>query len=139
MQANLFERSVEKGIPSYFFIKSFLLSDDARHIDELNLEVSGLSEIEIFSLISANIKSKRGNLLPYPIMRFLGYFYRSAAYLYDVTSKFLYENVPVKVVVSSYDYLHSLPIEEAIKDVFEILHINLLSKEELFIKLYKQK
>ena len=139
MQANIFEKSVEKGVPSYFFIKSFLLSPLAREIDELNLGYAGLTEIEIFSSVEKSVKSRRGKLLPYPVMRFLGYFYRSASYLYDLSSKYLYENVPIKVLVSNFDTLHSLPIEEAIKDIFEILNIAPLTKEELFIKLYRQK
>ena len=139
MQANLFEKSVVKGLPSYFFIKSFMLSNEARELDELNLESAGITEVEIFYSINQNIKSRRGNLLPYPIMRFLGYFYRSAAYLYELSSKYLYEHIPPKIVVNSFDTLHSLPIEEAIKDVFEILNIEPLTKEELFKKLYRSK
>ena len=41
------------------------------------------------------------------------------------------------MLIESYDSLHALPIEEAIKDVFDILEINFESNEEIFIKLYK--
>lgn len=137
LQANIFEKSVEKGLPSFFFIKSFMVSDLARDLDELNLESAGLTEIEIFDVVKSNIKIKRGKLVSYPIMRFLGYFYRSASYLYKLSSKFLYKNIPPKILIESYDSLHALPIEEAIKDVFDILKINIESNEEIFIKLYK--
>ena len=137
MQAKIFEKSIEKGIPSYFFIKSFLLSDQARDLDLLNLETPGLTEAEIINDIKQNIKTRRGLLLSYPIMHFLGYFYRSASYLYQVSSRFLFENIPVKSLIRSYDYLHSLPIEEAIKDVFEIHKIQIKTKEELFIDFYR--
>ena len=136
-QANIFEKSVEKGIASFFFIKSFMVSPLARELDDLNLESAGLTEIEIFEVVKSNIKIKRGKLIGYPIMRFLGYFYRSASYLYKLTSKFLYEKIPPKMLIESYDSLHALPIEEAIKDVFDILEINIESNEEIFIKLYK--
>ena len=137
LQANIFEKSVEKGIPSFFFIKSFMVSDLARDLDELSLESAGLTEVEIFEVVKSNIKINRGKIVSYPVMRFLGYFYRSASYLYKLSSKFLYKNIAPKMLIESYDSLHALPIEEAIKDVFDILEINIESNEEIFIKLYK--
>ena len=137
LQANIFEKSVEKGIPSLFFIKSFMVSPLARELDDLNLESAGLTEIEIFEAVKSNIKIKRGKLIGYPIMRFLGYFYRSVSYLYNLSSKFLYENISPKMLIESYDSLHALSIEEAIKEVFDILKIDIESKEDLFIRLYK--
>ena len=138
MQGRLFERSVEKLIPSYFFIKSFMLSEEARALDDLNLEKAGITEVEIFNSIKTKIDTTRGSLLPYPIMRFIGYFYRSASYIYNVSSKYLYEHIPVKSLISSYDALHSLPIEEAIKDMFSIHKIELKTKEEQFSEEYKK-
>lgn len=137
LQANIFENSVEKCIPSFYFIKSFMLSSFARDFDELNSESAGLTEIEILNSIKANIKTKRGELISYSIMRFIGYFYRSASYLYDLKSKFLFERISPKMLIRSYDSLHSLPVEEAIKDVFDILKINIESKEDMFIRIYK--
>ena len=135
-QANIFERSVEKGIPSFYFIKSFMVSSFARDLDELNLETAGLTASEIFNEIKENIKTNKGVRISYPIMRFIGYFYRSASYLYKLSSNFLYGKIPPKVLIRSYDSLQSLPIEEAIKDVFDIVNINIESKEDLFIRLY---
>ena len=138
MQGRLFERSVEFSVPSYFFIKSFMLSEEARAIDELNLEKAGITEVEIFNSVKQKIDTKRGNFLPYPIMRFIGYFYRVASYLYDISSKYLYEHIPVKSLISSYDALHSLSIEEAIKDVFSIFKIDVKTKEEQFNDEYRK-
>ena len=50
-QAMIFERSVEDGVSSKMFIKCFMLSNEARKLDELSLEMAGLSEIEIFESI----------------------------------------------------------------------------------------
>ena len=138
MQGRLFERSVEFHIPSYFFIKSFMLSEEAMALDDLDLEKAGITEVEIFNSIKSKIDITRGCLLPYQLMRFIGYFYRSASYLYDVSSKYLYQHIPVKSLISSYDSLHSLPIEEAINDMLSIHKVDLKTKEELFSEEYKK-
>ena len=132
MQGRLFERSVEHLIPSFFFIKSFMLSEEALAIDDLDLEKAGITEVEIFNSINTKIDTKRGILLPYPIIRYIGYFYRSASYLYNLKSKYLFEHIPVKSIISSYDALHSLPIEDAINDMFSIHKVDIKTKEEQF-------
>ena len=136
-QARIFDRSVENGIPSYFFIKSFMLSSQARDLDNLNLEGAGITEVDIFDAISEKIKIRRGELLPYDIIHFIGYFYRSAAYLHNVTSKYLFEKISPKFLVENFETLHSLAIEDAIEEVFDTLNLVTKSKEELFIELYK--
>ncbi len=135
-QARIFERSVEDDLPSFFFIKSFLLSYEARQLDELNLDYAGITEVEIYEVIKNRIKSKRGQLLPFPIMHFLGYFYRSAAYLHGVSSSTLYEKVPPKFLVDNYQTLHSLPIEEAIKEAFEVNKLETKTKLERFFEIF---
>lgn len=136
-QARIFDRSVEEGLPSFFFIKSFMLSLEAKALDELCLEQSGINEVEIFESIKQKIKSHRGELLPYPVIHFIGYFYRATSYLTNITSKTLLEKIPPKFLVNNYSTLHSLPIESAIDEVFEINKIKVKTKEELFFDIYK--
>ena len=136
-QANIFERSVEKGFSSFIFIKSFMLSDYAKNFDILNLESDGLTELEIICSLKKNIQTRNGIILSYPVMRFLGYFYRSASYLYNLSSKYLFKVMPPKKIVSSYETLHALPIEEAIKEMIELLNIKPETKEEKYIRLLK--
>lgn len=138
MQARIFERSVEDGIPSYFFIKSFLLSYEARQLDKLNLESAGITEVEIYYVVKEKIKTNRGEILPYPIMHFLGYFYRSAAYLSKLTSSYLLKNIPPRFLINNYQTLHSLAIEEAIKEAFIVNKIEIKSNEERFIEVYQK-
>ena len=135
-QARIFERSIEDDLPSFFFIKSFMLSYEARQLDELNLDYAGITEVEIYEVIKNRIKSKRGQLFSYPVMHFLGYFYRSAAYLHGVSSSLLYEKIPPKFLVDSYQTLHSLPIEEAIKEAFEVNNLKVKTKLERFFEIF---
>lgn len=136
-QARMFERSVEDGIPSYFFIKSFMASYECSMLDELNLESAGINEVEIYDVVSKKVKIRRGEILSYPIMHFIGYFYRSASYLLDVSSKYLLENISPKILMSNYLTIHSLPIEEAVKEIFSICNIEIKSKEDIFFDIYK--
>ena len=136
-QARIFEKSVDFGIPSKLFIRSYMLSKEAKLIDDLNLGVAGLSEIEIYDEISKRIKTKRGKTYPFPVMHYIGYFYRMAAYLTGHSSKLLYENIKPDLLCKNYQTLHSLAIEDAIKEVFEISNIEIEDKYALFKKIYK--
>lgn len=135
-QAMIFERSVEDGVSSKMFIKCFMLSNEARKLDELSLEMAGLSEIEIFESIKKKIKTKRGHLLSYPMMHFIGYFYRSAVYLSGYSSKHIYEKIPVDFLIKNYKVLHSFAIEEAVRESFEILKIEKYDLYKRFKEIY---
>lgn len=138
-QARIFERSVEDGIPSYTFIKSFMLSSSAKSLDELNLESAGLSELEIYNEIKDKIKTRRGNTLSYPVIHFIGYFYRSAVYMSGLSSKYIFNTISVKYLENNYLTLHSLSIVEAIKEAFDALKIEQEDKTKKFIELYKER
>ena len=137
-QAMIFERSIEEGIPSRIFIKSFMLSTEARRLDELSLEMAGLSEIEIFDSIKKRTRTKNGVFLSYPIMHFIGYFYRSAVYLSGYSSKQIYEKIPVDFLIRNYDVLHSFAIEEAVRESFEILKIEKYDLYKRFKEIYSR-
>ena len=136
-QARIFENSVSFGIPSKIFIRSYMLSDEVMLIDSLNLNVAGLTEREVFDVVSKKITNKRGMLYSFSIMHFIGYFYRMAAYLSGYSSKQLYEYIKPDLLNRNYQTLHSLPIEEAIKEVFEITQFKIEDKYEYFRKIYK--
>ena len=52
-------------------------------------------------------------------------FYRMAEYLIGYSSKQLYEYIKPDLLNRNYQTLHSLSIEEAIKEVFEITHFKI--------------
>lgn len=137
VQARIFEKSVSNGIPSKLFIRSYMISKEADYFDDLNLDVAGLSEIEIYNSISKKIKTKKGELYPYPVMHFIGYFYRMAAYLTDCSSVQLYRNIKPELLFKNFQTLHSLSIEDAVKEVFDITHFELEDKYSLFKKIYR--
>ena len=95
-----------------------------------------LSEVEIYNSIRVKIKSKRGQLLSYPVMHFIGYFYRVAVYLSGYSSKQIYERIPVNFLERNYLVLHSFAIEEAVREVFEILKIEDNDLYDRFKKIY---
>ncbi len=136
-QGRIFEKSISFGIPSKKFIKSYMLSNEASLIDELKLDVAGLSEIEIFDSIANRITNKNGTLYSFSVMHYTGYFYRIASYLTGHSSRFIYQHIKPDLINRNYQTLHSLPIEEAIKEVFEIINYKEEDKYELFKKIYK--
>lgn len=135
-QARIFERSVALGIPSKTFVRSFLLSNEAKRIDDLNLDIAGLTEGEILDTISKRIKTRRGEIYPFAVMHFMGYFYRMASYLTGHHSKDLYRQIKPEFLFKNYQTLHALSIEEAIKETFEMMHIEEKDKYALFKKIY---
>lgn len=137
-QALIFEQSVEDGIPSMYFIKCFLLSEEAHHLDNLELARPGMSQLEIYASVKSHVHTRKGQLLSYLVMHFIGYFYRAAAYLTKYRSKELYEMIPVDLLVRNYQFLHSLAIEEAVREVFEILDIREFDAYERFKKIYNK-
>ena len=136
-QARIFEYSVSLGIPSKLFIRSYMLSEEIRLIDDLKINVSGLSENELFTTISEKIKTRKGQLYSLQVMHFIGYFYRMAAYLTGYSSIQLYKSIKPELLNRNYRILHSLSIEESIKEVFEIANVEIEDKYSLFKKIYK--
>ena len=135
-QARLFEKSVSLGIPSKIFVKSFMTSNEALWLDNLNLNAAGLSEIEIFDEVSKRINTKKGKLFSFSAMHYIGYFYRMAAYLTGFSSKELYKKIKPELLFRNYQTLHSLSIEEAIKEIFDIANVKLEDKYSSFKKIY---
>ena len=136
-QARIFEKSVSFGIPSKIFIRSYMLSQEAKLIDSLNITGDGLSEDDIFDSISKKIKSSKGELYSFSLMHYIGYFYREAAYLTGLSSRQLYQSIKPDILKRNYNVVHSLSIEEAIKEIFEITNVEIEDKYSLFKKIYK--
>ena len=136
-QARIFESSVSLGIPSKIFIRSYMVSEQAKLIDDLKLDAAGLSEIEIIDEISSKITIKKGQLYPFAVMHFIGYFYRTAAYLTGSSSRFLYQNIKPDLLYKNYETLHSLSMEETVEEVFALVNIQIEDKYFLFKKIYK--
>ena len=135
-QAEIFEKSVEDGYPSKLFIKAFMLNNEVRYIDDLDLNRDGVNFEDIYTSTVNKIKNKTGELLPYNVMHFIGYFYRAASYLTKYPSKQLYQLIPVDLLVRNYVTLHTFDITEAIREVFELLNLEQNDLYQRFKEIY---
>ena len=66
----------------------------------------------------------------------IGYFYRSAAYMLDMSSKELLKLISPKYLRRVYYPYHTFDIQVAIEEVFDDLNIKIHSLEEEFRRLY---
>ncbi len=62
------------------------------------------------------------------------YFYRMFSYLTNFSFKEIYYLISSSYLVDNYDVLHSLPINESIKETIENKNIKVITKEGIFIK-----
>lgn len=73
-QAKIFEKSAEENIPSYFFIQSFMNSNDAKTLDDLSYLNSNSSITEVYWNTKNNVKRKEGKVYPSDVMHWIGIF-----------------------------------------------------------------
>lgn len=137
MQARIFERSAKEGLPSYFFIQSFVNSFDAYQLDSLGFLLSNSSEIEVYINTKKHTKRKKGLVYPEVIMHWIGFFYRYASYLTNISSKELFKKITPKYLSSVYPLYHSVDIVKAIEMVFEDVDFEKTTPSERFLNLYK--
>ena len=138
MQARIFERSAKEGIPSYFFIQTLANSFDAYQLDNLSFLLSGSSEIEVYMNTKRHTKRKKGLVYSEQVMHWMGFFYRYASYLTNISSKQLFKKIKPKYLSSVYPLYHSVDIVKAVKMVFEDVDFNKMTPSERFLNLYKK-
>ena len=130
IQGQIFKKSAEENIPSYFFIKVFMYSDDALLFDDLSLLTSYVSTEEIYSNIAHKVKRNRGEIYNSKEIFWIGYFYRSFCYLYDVRSHTAFELVPVAHLKKAYSMYHTQDIRKAIQWVVDDLNITFKDNQQ---------
>lgn len=137
MQARIFERSAKEGIPSYFFIQTLANSFDAYQLDDLSFLLSGSSEIEVYMNTKMHTKRKNGLVYPEPVMHWMGFFYRYASYLTNISSKQLFKKISPKYLSGVYPLYHSVDIVKAVEMVFEDVDFDKMTPAQRFLNLYK--
>ena len=137
MQARIFERSAKEGIPSYFFIQTLANSFDAYQLDDLSFLLSGSSEIEVYMNTKMHTKRKNGLVYPEPVMHWMGFFYRYASYLTNISSKQLFKKISPKYLSGVYPLYHSVDIVKAVEMVFEDVDFDKMTPTQRFLNLYK--
>ena len=124
-QARLFEQASKEGIPSAYFAKVFFNSKYNRMMDDLSYWDLYPSDVEILNYMRANVKMKRGTVLPDYVMNWIGYLLREWAYTYRVRSKQITKKVPISYLSKVYLPYHSLDIQKAIQLIAADLDINI--------------
>ena len=137
MQARIFEKSAEEKIPSYFFIQTFVNSFDAFQIDNLSFLLSGSSESEVYLNTKMHTKRKKGLVYYRGIMHWIGFFYRFASYLTNISSKELFKKISPKYLEKVYPLYHGVDILKAVEMVFEDVEYEKKTPSERFLELYK--
>ena len=124
-QAGLFEKSVaEAGGSSPFFIKCFMNSEEARHVDMDGF----LSEAEDIESILEKLKRKhkldRGSV-KYSVesLYWMGYLYRYWCYTYRMSSRAVYGIIKAKELNSLYLPYHTMDPSMAIRRIMEAKNI----------------
>ena len=136
-QARIFERSAKDGVPSYFFIQTFANSFDAYQFDNLGFLLSGSSEIEVYLNTKRDTKKKKGLVYPEQVMHWMGFFYRYASYLTNISSKQLFKKISPKYLSGVYPLYHGVDIVKAVEMVFEDVDFDRLTPSQRFLNLYR--
>lgn len=135
-QARLFEQSSIDSLPSYFFVNNFLSSFYAEIIDQNKLELTGISDLNIYEEIKNNLKRSKGCVYPPETMHWIGFVYRYISNISKIKSSELLRKISLNYLVDAYDYLHTLDIEKAKQIIFADNHIKILTKEEKIKKMF---
>ena len=120
-QARLFEKSVTAtGGSSPFFIKCFMNSEEAWHMDSDGF----MSEAEDVESILTKLKSKhnleRGSIkYSEDSLFWVGYLYRYWCYTYRINSRSVYKIIQANELHSLYLPYHTLDPEVAIRRILE--------------------
>ena len=125
MQARMFEKASEEGLPSYFFVKAYATSPYILKIDSLKILDIDLSEQEIFEAAKRKVKTRRGTVYEIEVMGWIGYLLREWSYRYDVFTPALIKKVSLSYLASVYHPYHSLDVLKAIQKIAEEKNIDL--------------
>lgn len=130
VEARIFKKASEDKIPSYFFIKSFSYNKDTFVLDDLRFLNGFSSEEEIYLSTVSKINSKRGEVYEVKIMHWIGYFYRTFCYLYNFTSREVFELISPKYLKEVYPLYHTQDIKKAIAWTIEHFNIKKETKDQ---------
>ena len=122
-QGNLFMESINTfSGSSYSFIKTFMNSDIVMNIDNTN-EINTSSIIEDLNKYKS---IKRGNIKMNPdVIYWIGYIYRYWAYVYNESSKRIYEIADAKQMERIYEPYHTMDPRKAIERIYEDNNISI--------------
>ncbi len=139
MQGEIFEESVYKEAPSYFFILSFMRSSGASIMDAPSLEDPSFSKEGALREALEGTLVAKGEVYSPNQMHWIGYIYRTISYCYEIRSIKLVRVAPPSYLRSVYLPYHTLDPLKAAGLILEERQVKLLSKEERIEMIFKRK
>ncbi|HAL18193.1 MAG TPA: hypothetical protein DCO86_00995 [Spirochaetaceae bacterium] len=131
IQARIFSRSAEEGVPTYGFIKVFMHSEHARKLDDLSFLYGVGSEEDIYERTKSKVKpKKRGVVYEEAVAHWIGYFYRAYCYLTMSSSKDAFHRIPPAFLMGVYEPYHTVDIAKAVQMVIQDRGIVFLTPKE---------
>lgn len=131
IQAELFEMSVEKAAySSLVFIRRFMLSNFVGSLDNKSYLFQSNNPEYVFECLDKEFGESEYGSQKYSadVMYWVGYVYRTIAFLYNLSSKQVYRLFPAKEIVKCYDIYNSVDITQAAKRMMET--IGFIGKED---------
>lgn len=134
IQGNIFTQSVNLDCSSAIFIRRFMYSDFAKHLDEGNFFSESYNTTDIcLKEINEEYKSKKYGKLKYGYeeLYWIGYIYRYFCYTQEKTSKYVFKIIQSKEMKELYFPYHSLDPKRVVERILEsknIKNMDLISK-----------
>ena len=125
MSADLFVQSAKKGYDSKDFIEKLMNSETAVYLYDKKGTQMWLGSNYIIDTLEQEVKIRKGETYPEELMSWIGYLFACWNLTYeDDTPKDMIEQAPVDVLVLTYQGLHVLTFEDAIKELKNIYVAN---------------
>lgn len=122
IQGRLFKLSVRRGISSTEFVKVFMKSATAKALDSSYNRMQWAGEEYLFEEVidgAGDRFKKPGEVYPEDMIYWIGYIYRYWHYVTGESSKEIYEQAPVKVMMQNFERLYAVTLKEIIERLKE--------------------
>lgn len=125
MSADLFVQSAKKGYDSKDFIEKLMNSKTAIYLYDKADTQMWLGSNYIIDTLEQEVQINKGETYPYDLMSWIGYLFACWNLTYaDDTPRDMIMQAPVDVLVLTYQGLHALTFEDAIKELKNIYKEN---------------
>ena len=123
IQGRLFELSADRNLNSAAFVKTFMLSDAAKHLDSKYSSMQCMGEEYLLEEICENagdLSADESQVFAKDVLYWIGYLYRYWHYYVGENSAEIYKQAPVETMVRNYMIFHTMDPALAIKNLKEI-------------------
>ena len=125
MSADLFVQSVKKGYDSKDFIEKLMNSETACYLYDKNDTQMWLGSNYIIQTLEQEVRIEKGQQYPEDIMSWIGYLFACWNLTYeDDAPADMIRQAPVDVLTLTYQGLHVMSFEDAIRELKSIYEEN---------------